>query len=67
MKAGCIQEIMTFIAPKIIGGVSSMNPFSDFEFTDMDEVFNLDNSEISFVGDDIFVKNYLIKLEEVFD
>ena len=48
---------MTFIAPKILGGVSSMNPFSDFGFTDMDDVFKLNNPEISFVGDDIFVKS----------
>ena len=34
-----------------------MNPFSDFEFKDMDEVFNLNQSEISFIGDDIFVKS----------
>ena len=57
IKAGCIQELMTFIAPKILGGVSSMNPFSDFEFRDMDEVFNLNETEISFIGDDIFVKS----------
>ncbi len=57
MKAGCIQELITFIAPKILGGVSSMSPFSDFEFTDMDEVFNLNKPIISFVGDDIFVKS----------
>ena len=57
VKAGCIQELMTFIAPKIIGGVSSMNPFSDFEFTDMNEVFNLEEPEINFIGNDIFVKS----------
>ena len=57
MKAGCIQELMTFIAPKILGGENSMNPFSDFQFTDMDEVFNLNEPEISFIGDDIFVKS----------
>ena len=57
MKAGCIQELMTFIAPKILGGVSGMNPFSDFEFTDMDEVFDLNEPKISFIGDDIFVKS----------
>ncbi len=57
MKAGCIQELMTFIAPKILGGVSSMNPFSDFEFTDMDEVFNLNKPEVSFIGNDIYVKS----------
>ena len=57
MKAGCIQELMTFIAPKILGGETSMNPFSDFEFTEMDEVFNLNQPEVSFIGDDIFVKS----------
>ena len=57
MKAGCIQELMTFIAPKILGGANCMNPFSDFQFTDMDEVFNLNNPEISLLSDDIFVKS----------
>ena len=57
IKAGCIQELMTFIAPKILGGESSMNPFADFEFIDMAEVINLNKSEISFIGDDIFVKS----------
>jgi len=57
IKAGCIQELMTFIAPKILGGKGDMNPFSDFEFTEMNEVFNLNEPEISFIGDDIFVKS----------
>ena len=57
MKAGCIQELRTFISPKILGGLSSMNPFSDFEFTDMDEVINLNKTEISLIGDDIYVKS----------
>ena len=48
---------MTFIAPKILGGVGSMNPFSDFKFKDMDEVFKLNEPVISFIGDDIFVKS----------
>ena len=57
IKAGCIQELMTFIAPKILGGVDNMNPFSDFEFTNMNQVLNLNAPEISFIGDDIFVKS----------
>ena len=48
---------MTFIAPKILGGVSSMNPFADFEFTDMNEVINLKSPLISVIGDDLFVKS----------
>ena len=57
LKAGCIQELMTFISPKVLGGISSMNPFSDFGFTDMDEVFTLNKIEINFISDDIYVKS----------
>ena len=57
IKAGCIQELITFIAPKILGGESSMNPLSDFEFTNMREVLNLNEPEISFIGNDICLKS----------
>ncbi len=59
IKAGCIQEIMTFIAPKILGGDSSMNPLADFEFKNINEVIKLNAPEISFIGDDIFVKSFI--------
>ena len=48
---------MTFIAPKILGGVSSMNPLADFDFTDMNEVINLKSPLISVIGNDIFVES----------
>ena len=57
IKAGCIQELMTFIAPKILGGIDSMNPFVDFKFKDMNEVIIINSPEISFVGNDICVKS----------
>ena len=57
IKAGCIQELITFIAPKIIGGKDSMNPFADFEFRHMSEVFNLNSNDISFIGNDICIKS----------
>ncbi len=60
IKAGCIQELMTFISPKIIGGESSMNPFADFEFKDMDEVMNTESNEVTFFGDDICVKSSIL-------
>ena len=41
IKSDCIQECITYIAPKILGGISSMTPFSDFKFTSMKEVINL--------------------------
>ena len=57
VKAGCIQEFITFMAPKIIGGKNGMNPFSDFEFKSMDEVINLNFQEINTFSRDIYIKS----------
>ena len=60
VKSGCIKEIMTFIAPKILGGRNSMNPFGDFEFNEMHETIKLSESNISFIENDICVRSSLI-------
>ena len=57
LKEGCIQELITFIAPKILGGEGSMNPFLDLGFLDMEEVFNLKSPHYKFIGDDICVSS----------
>ncbi len=59
IRSNCIQEIITFIAPKILGGENSMNPFGDFEFEEMDEIIKLSDSQISFIGNDMCVKSLL--------
>ena len=57
-KNGCIQETITFIAPKIIGGESSMTPLADFNFEDMNEVKVLKRGRIKYLSDDIFISNF---------
>ena len=57
IKSNCIQEIITFIAPKILGGENSMNPLGDFEFGEMHEIIKLSESQLSLIGDDICVKS----------
>ena len=57
VKSNCIQEIITFIAPKILGGENSMNPLGDFEFREMHEIIKLSESQLSLIGDDICVKS----------
>ena len=59
VKAGCIQEFITFLAPKIIGGENGMNPFSDFEFKSMNEVINLNLQEIKPLNRDIYLRSLL--------
>ena len=34
-----------------------MNPFGDFEFEEMHEIINLNDSQVSLIGDDICVKS----------
>ena len=59
VKSGCIQEFITYIAPKILGGENSMNPFSDFEFKSMNEVINLNLQEIKMLSQDIYLKSII--------
>ena len=57
IQSNCIQEIITFIAPKILCGENSMTPFCDFEFEEMQEIIKLSDSEVSLVSNDICVKS----------
>jgi len=57
IQSNCIQELITFIAPKILGGENSMNPLSDFEFREMHEIIKLSDFQFSLIGNDICVKS----------
>ncbi len=57
IRSNCIQEIITFIAPKILGGDNSMNPLGDFEFKEMHQIIQLSDSQFSLIGNDICVKS----------
>ena len=59
IKNGCIQETIAFIAPKILGGDSSMTPFADFNFGNMNEVKILNKGSLKILKDDILIKNYI--------
>jgi len=56
-KNGCIQEIISFIAPKILGGEGSMTPFTDLNFENMNEVKVLKEGRIQFLNGDILLHN----------
>ena len=59
IKDGCIQELMTFISPKILGGKGSMTPILDLNFKNMNEVLNLNCSEIKVFGKDICLNSLI--------
>ena len=59
IRNGCIQETIAFIAPKILGGVSSMTPLGELDFEEMDEVKILKKGGIQYLNGDICIKNFL--------
>jgi len=59
IKSNCIQEIITFIAPKILGGENNKSPLGDFKFKEMHETIELSHPQVSLIGNDICVKNFL--------
>ena len=59
VKAGCIQEFMSFVAPKILGGNNGMTPFSEFDFKSMSEVIKLNLQEIKMFNNDIYMRNFM--------
>ena len=61
IKSNCIQEIIAYIAPKILGGGNDTNPLGDFKFTEMHEIIKLSDSQVSLIGNDICIKSALIK------
>jgi len=61
IQSNCIQEIITFIAPKILGGENCMTPLGDFEFKEMHEIIKLSDSLLSFIGNDICFESSIKK------
>ena len=61
IKAGCIQECITFLAPKIMGGDNCMTPFSDFKFISMKEVMNINLKELTRIDDNFYLQGDLKK------
>lgn len=61
IEAGIIDKIITFIAPKIIGGREAKTPFGGLGKEYMKEALQLKTSEIHRIGDDIMIETYLRK------
>ena len=56
IREDCVQEIMAYISPKILGGKNAMNPLSDLGFKHMDEVISLQNLEFKRFENDFYIR-----------
>ena len=44
IASGCVQELVVFIAPKLLGGTSAMSPLSSFGFESISSTYKLQHS-----------------------
>ena len=56
LKQNCVQEIVLFLSPKLLGGVSAMTPLADLGFVYMDEVIEVKEVTSSKNGEDFALK-----------
>ncbi|EME31236.1 bifunctional diaminohydroxyphosphoribosylaminopyrimidine deaminase /5-amino-6-(5-phosphoribosylamino)uracil reductase [Galdieria sulphuraria] len=65
LEQDCIHKIVTFIAPKIVGGVSSPSPFASFEIQEMSQAIVLHSLNFQKVDGDFMVEGYFPAVNNV--
>ena len=53
IEANCVQELVVFVAPKLLGGKSAMNPLSSFGFESIESTYKLQHSFLDRKGEDL--------------
>jgi diaminohydroxyphosphoribosylaminopyrimidine deaminase/5-amino-6-(5-phosphoribosylamino)uracil reductase len=56
---GCIQKVLAFIAPKLIGGQTAPSPVGDLGLTQMTDALYLERIAVESIGQDYLISGYL--------
>ncbi len=56
---GCIQKVLAFIAPKIIGGLAAPSPVADLGLRAMTQALQLDGVRWQAIDHDLLIEGYL--------
>lgn len=59
LKAGVVDKVIFFMAPKIIGGASSPGPVGGYGPEKLSEAIELDEMRVEPMGEDILIEAYL--------
>lgn len=63
LQTDCIDKVISYIAPKLVGGIDAPTPFAGEGVRIMDESIVLENMEVVMVGEDIRITGYPRKKE----
>lgn len=61
LRAGIVDRVADFIAPKIIGGKDAKTPVEGEGFETMSQAIQLENIETSKIGDDLLIQGTLVR------
>lgn len=59
LTAGLVNKVISFIAPKFIGGQASPTPVGGKGISKMSEAIVLENKSLNIIGDDIMVEGWI--------
>ena len=59
LKSGSVNQLITYIAPKIVGGTNAIPMFSDLGVKQMENAFELKLQEIHKIGEDLKIVSVL--------
>jgi diaminohydroxyphosphoribosylaminopyrimidine deaminase / 5-amino-6-(5-phosphoribosylamino)uracil reductase len=65
IRYGAIQKVLTFIAPKIVGGQSSATPVGDLKILKMTDALMLERLTWQQIGGDMLMQGYLATEQSV--
>ena len=53
IESNCVQELVVFVAPKLLGGKSAMSPLNSFGFESISSTYKLQHSSLDQKGEDL--------------
>jgi diaminohydroxyphosphoribosylaminopyrimidine deaminase / 5-amino-6-(5-phosphoribosylamino)uracil reductase len=60
---GCVQKVLAFIAPKIIGGRDAPSPVGELGLTQMTDAQRLERISVTAIGEDYLLSGYTLPFE----
>ena len=61
LNAGIVDSVVSFIAPKIIGGATAPTPVGGMGIPSMDDAIRVKNWKYRKIGEDILVEGYILE------
>ncbi|KIR01612.1 Diaminohydroxyphosphoribosylaminopyrimidine deaminase / 5-amino-6-(5-phosphoribosylamino)uracil reductase [Lachnospiraceae bacterium TWA4] len=61
MEAGVVDKIMSYIAPKIVGGALAKSPIGGEGVEELTNAWELENCTVETIGSDFLIQGYIKK------